>query len=116
MFNGVGGGLVNVYEETKFQSRPKRRGAGLGGEQRTWGTWPRLGKTLKADNVPPASCRWHKHGGVDWEALLQHVDPLAGTRNWGDGEKAWEVKYKCEELSLDPQTGQFTAVILTLLP
>lgn len=53
---------------------------------------------------------------MDREALFQHVDPLAGTRNWGDGEKAWWVKYKCEELSLDPQTGQFTAVIPTLLP
>lgn len=57
MFNGVGGGLVSVYEKTKFQSGPKRRGAGLGGERRRWGTWPRLGKTLKADNVPLASCR-----------------------------------------------------------
>lgn len=35
MFNRVGvGGLDSVYGKTKFQSGPKRRGAGLGGEQR----------------------------------------------------------------------------------
>lgn len=57
MFNRVGGLLVSVYGKTKFQSEPKRRGAGLGVEQRRWGTWLRLGRTLKADSVPPASCR-----------------------------------------------------------